>query len=172
VKAIIINVPSAFVAGWALCLGIVGSGMAASNTPISAERAAGIAATGPTVVETLIFNSPFEVKQIRVRTAGTSLTVSVQDCCIAGDQWITRTYCLHNRSVWDVRGKGRGTTTAFTGATQVYKNGSRPIDCLTEVRYGGGVDLFPSGMYVEFSGSGNVQVTTTIQKTVVPLPSQ
>jgi hypothetical protein len=158
-----------------LALGVAatapGVGYAGGNDT-GAGSAPGTRAVGDPVIEALTFSSAHDVFQIRSTTAAGSMTVSVQDCCIAGDQWVQRTYCLHNSRVWDVRGKGNGLTTgAFTGATQVFKNGGQPIECVTEVRYGEGVSVFPAGMNVKFDPVGTT-VTTTILSTLAPLPSQ
>ena len=141
------------------------------------QRASGILASGTVVVENLTFNSAFDVKQILVRAdqgeggSAPLLKISVKDCCIAGDRWSQRTYCTYNGEVWDVRGIGRGDKTTFTGETDVFKNGSQPIECLVEIRYAGGVASFPAGASVRFSVPSGFTLTTTIQSTLIPLPS-
>lgn len=120
----------------------------------------------------LTFNTAFDVYQIHVTTAASSLTVSVQDCCITGDKWKQRTYCLQNGNVIDVRGLGRGDITTFTGSTTVYKGGSQPIDCIVEVRYGEGVAIFPAGMTVQFANATSDAINTTTLSTLTTLPSQ
>jgi hypothetical protein len=137
-----------------------------------AERGPGVQAVGNPVVESLTFFSPHEVKQIRATTPGNFLAVSLMDCCIAGDQWVQRTYCLQNGSIWDTRSKALGNTTSFTALTTAYKNGSQAMDCITEIRYGEGVAIFPAGLSARFATSAGSNVTTTILTTLVPLPSQ
>jgi len=132
----------------------------------------GAQTVGNPVIESLTFYSPFDVFQIRAQTPGGSLTVSLEDCCIAGDQWVQRTYCMQNGSIWDIRGKARGDVTTFTGVTTAYKQGSQDMDCITEIRYGEGVAVFPAGMSVKFATSAGQNVTTTIESTLVPLPSE
>ena len=142
-----------------------------NNSKGQQQRAPGVLATGNPVVENLTFNSAFDVKQILVRTTANRLTIAVQDCCIAGDRWSQRTYCAYGGESWDVRGIGRGDLTTFTGGTDVFKNGSQPIECLVEIRYAGGVATFPAGMSVKFSVPSEGSITTTVQSTLVPLPS-
>lgn len=124
------------------------------------------------VIEYLQFNTPFDVFQIRAQTPGTFLTVSLEDCCLAGDMWIQRTFCVQNGAIWDVRGKALGNTTYFTASTTTYKHGEQPMDCITEIRYGEGIAIFPAGMYVQFATNKSQNVTTTIESTLVPLPSE
>lgn len=127
-------------------------------------------AVGNPVLENLTFNTPFDVIQIRAQTPGVYLNIDTQDCCIAGDLWTARTFCLQNGGIWDVKGKGNGGTTVYTGRTWVYKRGPQGIDCITEIRYGEGVAIFPAGMSVRFGTTTGDSVTTTIQTTTVPLP--
>lgn len=157
------------VAAAVLGLGI-GAAQAGGNDSGKAA-AAGSRAVGNPVTESLTFFNSFDVIQIGVKSTGASLTVGVLDCCIVGDQWQQRTYCLQNGGVWDVRGKGNGLTSGpFTGLSTVYKRGSQDIDCIVEIRYGEGVAIFPAGMDVRFS-SPTGTITTTILTTLVPLPS-
>jgi hypothetical protein len=160
------------------CLAIaIGFGLSLPDSALAQnsagpQRAAGVKASGtPSVVESVTFNSSYEVKQIFVTTTAASLKVAVQDCCITGDQWGQRTYCSYNGGQWDVRGIGRGDTGSYTGETDVFKNGSQPIECVTELRYNNGVSVFPAGMSVKFTASGGGTVNTTILTTLVPLPS-
>jgi len=133
--------------------------------------ATGTRTVGNPVFESLTFFNSFDVIQIHAVSTGTALTVGVLDCCIVGDQWQQRTYCLQNGGVWDVRGKGNGLTSGpYTGTTTVYKRGSQNIDCIVEIRYGEGVAIFPAGMTTMFS-SPQGTITTTILTTLVPLPS-
>jgi hypothetical protein len=139
---------------------------------IDQESGPGTQAVGNPVIEVLTFNTPHEVKQIRSTSSGSFIQVSLQDCCIAGDQWVQRTHCLQNGAIWDSRAKALGNITSFTALTTAYKNGTQAMDCITEVRYGEGVAVFPAGMSVKFGTSAGFNVTTTIQATLVPLPSQ
>ena len=148
-----------------------GAALAQNNFKSQQQRAPGVLATGTVVVENLTFSSAFDVKQIFARTTAGALNVAVQDCCIAGDRWSQRTYCVYNGGIWDVRGIGRGDVTTFTGETDVFKNGSQPIECLVEIRYAGGVASFPAGASVRFSVPSGFTLTTTIQSTLIPLPS-
>lgn len=156
----------------ALCLTLSVPALAAGSNTFSDSSPSAPLATGNPVVEVLTFYAPYEVYQIRSTTTGSFLTVSVEDCCVVGDMWVQRTYCLHNGSVWDVRGKGNGVTSYFSGATQVFKKGTQPIDCITEVRYGEGVSMFPAGMYIQFATGAADTVTTTVLTAPVPLVSQ
>ena len=155
-----------------LCLTLSVPAFAGSNSFSGGAQAAPEMAIGQAVNVGLTFSAPYEVKQIRTTSLGSWLQVTVMDCCIAGDMWVQRTNCLHNGSIWDVRGKGFGNTTGFTGYTMVFKKGTQPIDCITEVRYGEGVSTWPAGMTVQFSTAAGFTVSTTNLTTLVPLASQ
>ena len=155
------------------------------NNSKGQQRAADTPATGrPVAVESLTFNSAFEVKQIFVRaenntdtrdssSAAPLLKIAVKDIGFEGDRWSHRSYCAFNGETWDVRGVGRGDTINFTGETTVYRTGPgpQPIECLVEIRYAGGISDFPAGMSVRLSVPTGYTLTTTIQSTLVPLPS-
>ena len=168
----------------AIGLSLIADGAAlaqSQNYSKGPQRAPGIEATGNPVVENLTFNSAFDVKQIFVRAENTDTTdsssfapwlkVAVKDLFLKGDRWSQRTYCAFNGETWDVRGIGRGDVTTFTGETTVFRTGSQPIECLVEIRYAGGISLFPAGMSVSFSVPSGYSLTTTVQSTLVPLPS-
>jgi hypothetical protein len=145
-------------------------GLSADNAPSGdAPRAAG-EATGNPVIESYTFSGAHDVFQFLATTPGGRMRVETRDCCIVGDKWSTRTYCLQNNSVTDVRGKGSGSISAWTGLTDVYKNGAQPIQCIVEVRYAQGVSVFPAGMSVRVSGP--TTLTTTRLTTLQPLVSQ
>lgn len=143
-----------------------------SNVGEKPTKELGVKTVGNPVFEALTFTSAHDVVQIRSTTSGNNLQVDLEDCCIPGDQYVQRTYCLQNGRIWDSRGKALGNTSSFTGLTTTYKGGSQPMDCVTEIRYGEGVAVFPSGMTVRFRTTAGSNVTTTVQSTVVPLPSQ
>ena len=168
--------PATLLTGLLIAIGfsLIADGAAlaqSQNNSKAPQRAPGALATGNPVVENLTFNSAFDVKQIYVRTTAASLKIAVQDCCIAGDRWSQRTYCSYNGEVWDVRGIGRGDLNNFTGVTDVFRNGSQPIECIVEIRYAGGVATFRAGMSVRLSVPTGGTLTTTIQSTLVSLPS-
>lgn len=151
----------------ATCIGVASNAYSANkaNAPSADESQAGEVpedATGNPVIESLIFEGPFDVFYIKSITASSHLTVSVLDCCLAGDHFVQRTFCLHNGKIWDVRGKGHGKISTYSGSTKVFKLGSQPISCITEVRYGEGIAIFPAGMSVHFKVSGAGTVTTAI----------
>jgi hypothetical protein len=156
----------------ALCLALSVPAYAGSNSFSGGAQAAPEMAIGQTVSVALTFNAPYEVKQIRTTSTGPYLQVGVMDCCIIGDMWVQRTSCMHNGSIWDVRGKGYGDVASFTGLTLVFKKGTQPIDCITEVRYGEGVSTWPAGMTVRFNTAAGFTVNTTNLTTLVPLASQ
>ncbi len=146
---------------------------AGSNNSTGQATKFGAVSAATSVPIVLTFNTPFDVIQIQASTAAPSMTVGVLDCCIPGDQWVQRTYCLQNHEKVDVRGEGNGATSGpFTGTTTVYKLGAEALECITEVRYGEGVAVFPAGMTVNFSVPGSDVINTTVESTLTTLPSE
>ena len=127
-------------------------------------------AVGNPAVESVTFNTPYDAYQIRSVTDGSYLQIGIEDCCIAGDVWSTRTICRHNGLYRDVRGLGNGSTTNYTGVTTVYQSGSHDIDCITEIHYVKGVDIWGAGMSLQFKTNAGFNVTTTVVSPPVPLP--
>jgi hypothetical protein len=154
-------------------VGFTNMASAAGNSKGPGAAPGASASAASVVPVSLTFNTGFDVFQIHSTTAAPSLKINVLDCCIANDRWIQRTHCVQNNSNWDVRGMGNGAVTGpGTGDTVVFKIGTQPIDCITEVRYGQGVAIFPAGMTVNFTVPTADAISTTVLTTTVPLGSQ